>query len=174
MMSNERNINFTFNFNAPVGQNIAHADKVEVHFDKDMNMQIVDTNATIDKEVNKTKPASLLSCIEKLMDEKDEKGKYLVSQGNHWIAIFRMVVDKGLGASNTDYLGFCNMIEGLKPEGFRVALKQENLKTISKTIYQNPFDKWKYDPVYNPKRKPYDEMVAIATRFKEILEENGF
>lgn len=35
--------NFTFNFNAPVGQNIAHVDHLEAHFDKDMQMQVVDT-----------------------------------------------------------------------------------------------------------------------------------
>ena len=42
-MSNEKTINFTFNFNAPVGQNIAHVDHLEAHFDKDMTMQVVDT-----------------------------------------------------------------------------------------------------------------------------------
>ena len=36
-------LNFTFNFNAPVGQNIAHVDKLEAHFDRDMTMQVVDT-----------------------------------------------------------------------------------------------------------------------------------
>lgn len=30
----------TLNFNAPVGQQIAHVDKIEAHFDKDMGMQI--------------------------------------------------------------------------------------------------------------------------------------
>ena len=38
-------LNFTFHFNAPVGQNIAHVDKLEAHFDKDMTMQVVDTAA---------------------------------------------------------------------------------------------------------------------------------
>ena len=38
-------LNFTFNFNAPVGQNIAHVDKLEAHFDKDMTMQVVDTKS---------------------------------------------------------------------------------------------------------------------------------
>ena len=38
-------LNFTFNFNAPVGQNIAHVDKLEAHFDKDMTMQVIDTKA---------------------------------------------------------------------------------------------------------------------------------
>ena len=36
-------LNFTFHFNAPVGQNIAHVDHLEAHFDKDMTMQVVDT-----------------------------------------------------------------------------------------------------------------------------------
>lgn len=173
-MSKERNITFTFNFNAPVGQNIAHVDKIEAHFDKDMTMQIIDTNAMIKTNIEKGETPSLLSCIETLMEEKDEEGNYLVRKGLHWIAIFRIVVDKGLGVSNTDYLGFCNMIEGMKPEGFRVPLKQDNLKAISKTIYHKSFGDWKYDPAYNPTRKPYDDMVAVATRFKEILEENGF
>ena len=35
-------LNFTFNFNAPVGQNIAHVDTLEAHFDKDMTMQVID------------------------------------------------------------------------------------------------------------------------------------
>lgn len=173
-MSKERNIAFTFNFNAPVGQNIAHADKVEVHFDKDMTMQVIDTDSMIKINKNQEKPSSLLACIETLMDEKDDKGNYLVNQGNHWIAIFRMIVDKNLGASNTDYLGFCKMIEELKPEGFRIPLKQDNLKSMSKTMYHKSFDKWKYDPTFNLTRKPYDKMVEIATRFKDILEENGF
>lgn len=37
-----KTINFTFNFNAPVGQNIAHVDTLNAHFDKDMKMQVVD------------------------------------------------------------------------------------------------------------------------------------
>ena len=35
-------LNFTFNFNAPVGQNIAHVDRLEAHFDKEMTMQVID------------------------------------------------------------------------------------------------------------------------------------
>lgn len=30
----------TLNFNAPVGQQIAHVDRIEAHFDKDMGMQV--------------------------------------------------------------------------------------------------------------------------------------
>lgn len=137
-------------------------------------IEVIETNdMASSNQDNQKKEPSLLSCIETLMEEKDEKGNYLVNKGNHWIAIFRIIVDKGLGVSNTDYLGFCNMIESMKPEGFRVPLKQDNLKKISNGMFTNPFRKWKYDSAYNPTRKPYDDMVAVATRFKEILEENG-
>ena len=122
---------------------------------------------------NSSTETILLSCIETLMNEKDEKGKFLVSKANHWIAIFRIIVDKNLGASNTDYLGFCNMIKRLKPDGFRVALKYNNLKRISASNYTKPFEKWAYDSVYNSTRKPYEEMVKVATCFKAILEVKG-
>ena len=45
-MSDGNNFHFTFNFHGPVGQQIAHVDKLEAHFDKDMTMQVVDTAAS--------------------------------------------------------------------------------------------------------------------------------
>lgn len=51
-----KNVNFNFHFHAPVGQNIAHVDKLEAHFDKDMTMQVVSTDGlmnhldTVEKE----------------------------------------------------------------------------------------------------------------------------
>lgn len=41
--ANRPHITQTMNFNAPIGQQISHVDKMEAHFDKDMGMQI--TNA---------------------------------------------------------------------------------------------------------------------------------
>ena len=45
-------LNFTFNFNAPVGQNIAHVDTLEAHFDKDMTMQVIDGDVENHPEVS--------------------------------------------------------------------------------------------------------------------------
>ena len=62
-MSNEKTINFTFNFNAPVGQNIAHVDKIEAHFDKDMTMQIIGPKvmmASEEKDENQDEAETLL------------------------------------------------------------------------------------------------------------------
>ena len=45
----------TLNFNAPVGQQIAHVDKIEAHFDKDMGMQVANVGA-IENEAQKEMP----------------------------------------------------------------------------------------------------------------------
>lgn len=40
VLSSHPQVTQTFNFNAPIGQQIAHVDKIEAHFDKDMGMQV--------------------------------------------------------------------------------------------------------------------------------------
>lgn len=55
-MSNGNTIHFTFNFHAPVGQQIAHVDRLETHFDKDMNMQVVDTEAMMHLDDDDAEP----------------------------------------------------------------------------------------------------------------------
>ena len=37
----------TLNFNAPVGQQIAHVDRIEAHFDKDMGMQVANAGEMV-------------------------------------------------------------------------------------------------------------------------------
>ena len=49
-MSHGNNFHFTFNFHGPVGQQIAHVDKLEAHFDKDMTMQVVDTDGMMNSD----------------------------------------------------------------------------------------------------------------------------
>lgn len=39
--ANRPHVTQTMNFNAPIGQQIAHVDRIEAHFDKDMGMQVV-------------------------------------------------------------------------------------------------------------------------------------
>ena len=45
--ANRPQVTQTMNFNAPIGQQIAHVDKIEAHFDKDMGMQVVNADAII-------------------------------------------------------------------------------------------------------------------------------
>ena len=52
-MSDGNKFHFNIHFNAPVGNYIAHVDKLEAHFDKDMTMQVVDTDAMTNTDEEK-------------------------------------------------------------------------------------------------------------------------
>lgn len=162
------------------GNFIVQGAYIDIHDNEVVNLSVDKGQVQVNgkdirtEESGKVPTRSLLACIDALMDEKDADGQYIVNQGNHWIAIFRIVADKGLGVSGTDYKGFCEMIDNLKPSGFRIPLKHDNLRKITDGIYSRPFDKWYYDPNFNSTREPYDKMQRVASKFKDILEENGF
>ena len=160
------------------GNFIVHGSYIDIHDNEVVNLSVdkgqVQVNGkdirTVASAEEPTDP--WLACLEALMEEKDADGQYIVSQGNHWIAIFRIFADKGK-VSDSDYKGFCEMIKKMKPSGFRIPLKHENLKKITEGIYSRPFDKWHYDQNYTTTRAPFDKMQKVAERFKAILEENG-
>ena len=76
-------LNFTFNFNAPVGQNIAHVDKLEAHFDKDMTMQVVDT-ASLCREEAKSSPKL---CHEELARAVEATQSFFWAQSS-WAVVY--------------------------------------------------------------------------------------
>lgn len=51
-MSSGNTFYYNFNFYGPVGQQIFHVDKLEAHFDKDMSMHMVDSEAMISSDDN--------------------------------------------------------------------------------------------------------------------------
>ena len=52
-------IQLTVNFNAPVGQQIGHVDRIEAHFDKDMKMEILNAGEVITPESQETEAVSI-------------------------------------------------------------------------------------------------------------------
>ena len=82
-MSEPITLNFTFNFNAPVGQNIAHVDKLEAHFDKDMTMQVVDT-ASLCREEAKSSPKL---CHEELARAVEATQSFFWAQSS-WAVVY--------------------------------------------------------------------------------------
>lgn len=73
----------TMNFNAPIGQQIAHVDKIEAHFDKDMGMQITNAEelsanssdkgneSIIEEKPGSAKPSRGRKKIELFINEED-------------------------------------------------------------------------------------------------------
>lgn len=110
--------NFTFNFHAPVGQNIANVEHMDVHMDKDGNIQVMNaeqlsaqsepepqqplpseqpnaeiSDGTIDQHLQLFKEAML-----KAQEIKQNKDSYrlLMSNTYDWVAAERLGKDLGL------------------------------------------------------------------------------
>ena len=114
---------------------------------------------------------SIRHCITLLMEERmgDEPLFFLQ---NHWQAVYRILVDKGY-CRDSDFDGFDVFIRTVMPEAVNKPYSKGSLKQISQTDFVRPFTEWRYDAQITKTRKPFDRMVAVAQRFKEILEENG-
>ena len=115
--------------------------------------------------------------ISQLMDadfvDKHGRKQPVVSHAAHWQAIYRILVDYNLGATDGDYLGFAEWMAVVEPVGCRVKFKYHSLRCISKTPFVRPFVKWKFDNTYFNSRTPYDRMVCVAQTFLRLLRENG-
>ena len=90
----------------------------------------------------------------------------------HWQAVYRILVDKGY-CRDSDFDGFDAFIRRVMPEEVNKPYKKDSVRNINKTSFNKPFDRWRYDPNDYGTRKPFERMVAIARRFKEILDGNG-
>jgi hypothetical protein len=123
--------------------------------------------------LKKGKESVLRTCIALLMEARDDKGHYLFHGKNHWQAVYRIIVDRQLGVADGDYAGFDSLVWQIEPPKCRIPFSPSALRQISKTNFTRPFERWCYDPAYFKTRKPFDQMFGIASRFNELLEENG-
>lgn len=109
-------------------------------------------------------------CITLLMAERLGDGP-LFCQQSHWQAVYRILVDKGY-CRDSDFDGFDTFIRRVMPEEVNKPYKKDSVKQISQTDFVRPFDEWAFDMQTSKTRRPFDRMVTIARRFREILEEN--
>ena len=104
-----------------------------------------------------------------MLMEKDEHGKPIVRYQKQWIGIFRAAVDIGL-VGNTDYEGFCHMMNEVRPEGYPVVLCKNDIKKISNSsCYFKPFKQWSFEPIGNETVRPFMEMKRVVASLFEIL-----
>ena len=123
------------------------------------------------------KEEKLRNSIIQLQNEKiivDHKGvkkeEYIFRQVNHWIAVFRVLVDHG-HFSNTDYKGFSQCMNQLDKGQFRIPCNYEVVKTIAKKGYSKPLHTWKYDTVYHSSHERYEQMLQLAHRYLKIYQQ---
>lgn len=152
---NEKNmLNFTFNFNAPVGQSIAHVDKLEAHFDKDMTMQVVDTAALAREEAKgdpKLRPEDLARAVEAVQS-------YFWAQSS-WAVVYCVCRDH-LGMKD-NMSEFEKLVQGLT---FTKNVYKCPTGTIQKAIANN--DHMRY-PLH---RWPEGRSSRLAAELMKVLE----
>ena len=113
----------------------------------------------------------IAKALKALLQYKEPDGRYLVTRKVHWMAIFRILVDRGIYPDGTDYRGFCCYMEEVFPTAeWRVPLSYQSLKGISRTMYVRPFAEWRYDTVYGINLQAYERMYRIAAMLNELLE----
>ena len=146
--------NFTFNFNAPVGQSIANVERMEVYMDKDGNLQVMNAEQlSAQSETTPQQPLSTeqpnaeiidgtiaqhLQCFKyamlKVQEIKQNKDSYrfLMSNTYDWVAAERLGKDLGL-LKNYDQL-----VEILQDKRFReVPKNSQNLTKYRAYIDSN-------------------------------------
>ncbi len=115
--------------------------------------------------------------LEELFDLKDDQGRPLFSQKNHWWVVYRLFIDKHVyHIRENKYKEFIDTIQSLAVGNQTVALDLTTLSNISQEdIYRLPFSKWK-SPVGASSRKltAYQRMHLLGDHLVRILTDNGF
>lgn len=102
-------------------------------------------------------------------------GDKIFKKVNHWQPVYRDAVEMGFAIEN-DYAGFASYIHGLHLENCPVTFNYDSLKKADIGVYLQPVEEWTLE-LYQTRnmrktRKPFDEMLLVGTRFKEILTRN--
>lgn len=115
--------------------------------------------------------SQLRECLALLMQERFGS-EPLFNRQSHWQAVYRILVDKGYCA-DSDFNGFDSFIRGVMPEVVNKPYTKGSVKMISQTPFVRPFGEWKFDPLIFKTRKPFERMVAVASRFLTLMDEHG-
>ena len=140
---------------------------------------IAPKNAPTPKSTTTANPAplpdnlrsQLRECLALLMQERFGS-EPLLNRQSHWQAVYRILVDKGYCA-DSDFNGFDSFIRGVMPEVVNKPYTKGSVKMISQTPFVRPFGEWKFDPLIFKTRKPFERMVAVASRFLTLMDEHG-
>ncbi len=113
--------------------------------------------------------SQLKTILDNLMRMRDDEGKPLFSQKNHWWAVFRIFVDRRInGLQEKRYTEFIHLISTLNLSQLNAELDMSTLSNITQdAVFRLPFSKWE-KPFGEGTRRlhAYEHMHAIA---QEVL-----
>lgn len=157
-------MNFTFNFNAPVGQQIAHVDKIEAHFDKDMNMQVIDVEHQGEAKAEGPRDEMQEDNRIKLALEKIIADDIIVNKYDY--AMVLMVLEQELEAHFNNGQSFVNFLKDIGITHKEPGADSIN-KVMSKAKGQYPNWKWPEED-YNEVRRRNNIAKAFMSAYNKL------
>lgn len=117
--------------------------------------------------------------LTQLFNVVDSRGKPLFTHKVHWTAIFRVAVDLGFTIDN-DFAYFTRNVESMHFANYpeKAHVSQDSLRKAYTGVYTHPLNEWTIEKYTSqnvtsngkaPKGKPFENMLAIAQRFRQIL-----
>ncbi len=117
--------------------------------------------------------SQLKTILDNLMQKKDDDGKPLFSQKNHWWAVFRIFVDRKIdGLREGRYQQFIHFIGTLKLNKLNAELDMSTLSNITQDpIFSLPYSKWKRPNNDSSRRQTaFDRMDQIASELLAMIQ----
>jgi len=120
-------------------------------------------------------PEAVRGALMVLFAYTNKEGKRLFSKANHWVAVFRVMVDEELVADNA-FEVFAKYIDGLMIENVPFELNTNSLSHSYDGVYRRPLKDWSVEAYLRwkgtgAKTKIFDDMYEVATKFRSLLDE---
>ncbi len=109
-----------------------------------------------------------------LFNAKDDTGELIFRRKTHWLAVFHVAIERGYAADQhyTDFDDYLKLI------GVTHATYEYDKNLVSKYdvgVYHLSIEQWTdkmfFEKNIGKKPRPFHEMVKVATRFMDILDE---
>lgn len=173
---------FTFNFNAPVGQNIANVENMTVNLGKDGQIQVMNAENIGSKKEHIDDSAPKVSAkqleVEPITDTKDNHIRLFkeammsiqemmyseitnepnIKNAYDWCAIFRLATDIGIVASFDEFLQIMN------GDGWRKKPQiPQNFQNYSSAIHKNnKYPNWQSGNGYEDLFKKFHQIANLT------------
>ncbi len=131
--------------------------------------------STMSEQNAKVVLVKLKMILEELFDMKDENNKPLFAQKNHWWAVYRIFVDRGvMNIQENKYQRFIELIENIGVANMTVPLDMTTLSNISQEdVFRLPFKRWSKAGIDSKRKKTaFDRLYDIADRLNRLLTDN--
>ncbi|GEM_PF-5364337 len=168
-------ITITNNFNAPIGQHIDHVDKIEAHFDKDMQMQVTqlpadnedthleDQSSAVDTTHSCDLYTAFAQAIIAIQDQLYSDGRPYIREIRDHAALEHLAEEFGIIKTYNQHSDYIAYLDNMSKQGFTFSQHPTRVPCLSTyvncIISTNP-DKWTCTKDID--KATFDRYLALA------------